>query len=341
MTDPRDVDSQAEDDYDEEADSDFDVENVNDDIVSASSDEEEEQPVTAPRSKKRRKVEAPPNTEIDLGDRDSGDEEIIGEHKKQQERLRQKQKRKGKGETLNVQSDDEEQGWRARTRAMREREKDEKKKSKLATTKGATIDVEKIWEEMNRPTETTPSGDRVMADINEGSSMQHIPSGSSTKEKVLPEDPAGKENPSEPGSEEMVTIQESYMFAGKLLSREVKVPKSSLNGPHVVSKESSHVLLVAMKDKIIRRPLRRISRFDPNGNNDAYKKSWTKNVKVKKVNVLTKTAGDWEDHVEATGDREELDEYAKSKEGYLGRQDFLQTVEQRKEEEARLARLKH
>jgi hypothetical protein len=49
---------------------------------------------------------------------------------------------------------------------------------------------------------------------------------------------------------------------------------------------------------------------------------------------------DWAVHVDAEGFKAELDTHAKAREGYLSRMDFLRGVEERKEAEARAARLK-
>src|SRR4051794_7013662 len=144
MSEPQNIDTGMENDYDEEADSDFDSGEAKDDMISSSSEEEgSDDNANKARPKKRRKTAKIAQSHEDLGELDSGDEATIREH----ERIKRRQK---KGQGGEDDSDVEERGWRARTRAMQERDKDEKKKNKLASIKGSTIDVDRLWEEMNK-----------------------------------------------------------------------------------------------------------------------------------------------------------------------------------------------
>ena len=65
-----------------------------------------------------------------------------------------------------------------------------------------------------------------------------------------------------------------------------------------------------------------------------------KEKKAKKLNTVEKSKLDWEAEVERQGMREELERAEKSGNNYLGRRDFLERVEGKGEEEARLYRLK-
>lgn len=69
--------------------------------------------------------------------------------------------------------------------------------------------------------------------------------------------------------------------------------------------------------------------------NAAAKKS---KEKAQKLNTVDKSRLDWAGYVDKEGIAEELDEYGRAKEGYLGRMDFLERVDQRKEEERRTAK---
>lgn len=57
--------------------------------------------------------------------------------------------------------------------------------------------------------------------------------------------------------------------------------------------------------------------------------------KAQKLNTVDKSRLDWAGYVDKEGIADELDEYGRAKEGYLGRMDFLERVDQRKEEERR------
>lgn len=330
MPPPVDLEVEMEDDYDEEADSDFDAVSAQSGDLSSASDEDYDADAQATaRSKKRRKVdkpESPPVPELD-----SGDEATIKQHKKTTRKQREKAEEAGSGD------EEEEEGWRARTRAMREREKEEKKQSKLASVKGSTIDVNKLWEDMNKADliQEVPDQPQTSNGVDGG------PSKGGTA-NTIHQDSANKEN--EPGPVEMITIKRTYKFAGEIHTEEKTVPKSSAEARLWLAQQSSRPQARDAEGRVVHRPLRKVSRFDPNSNNlDSFKGGWTaagkKGPTGPKLNVVEKSKMDWASHVDAQGLKEELDDHARAKEGYLNRMDFLRDVEQRKEGEARAARL--
>ncbi|KEF56822.1 uncharacterized protein A1O9_07012 [Exophiala aquamarina CBS 119918] len=334
MVDPHTVDDVVmEDEYDEDADSDFQEDGLAADASEPSSDDDHDDSAAQPPTKKR-KVDhavAPLIQELD-----SGDEATI----KEQNKHRRKQKKTG-NDNLDV-SENDSDGWRARTRAMREKEKDERKRNKLATSKGSTIDVDKIWEEMNRP---APIGVTRIEEDDLDKTL--APDSKSNNAPVVEED---KENhpASDAVAEDMITIKRTYKFAGEIHTEEKTVPKSSAEAQLWLSQHhSSKPEMLTPDGHIVQRPLRTFSRFDPNLSNlDAFKSSWvgrnteSTDFKGPKLNVVEKSKMDWAVHVDSEGLKDELDTHAKAKEGYLNRMDFLKDVEQRKEDEAREARLK-
>jgi hypothetical protein len=309
----------AEDDYDEDADSDFDAasgQSAGSD--SSSEDDADADAEAAKRSKKRqKKVHTEQPTELD-----SGDEATIKEDRKARKR------RQKKGEDADVDNADEAEGWRARTRAMRERDKEEQKHSKLASIKVSTIDVDKIWEEMNKP---GPLPAITMARV-EASEQQ--PKAIDTKDII-------RDNNDDP---EMITIKRTYKFAGEVHTEVKSVPRDSAEAKLWLAQQSESAPNLDAEGKIIHRPLRKFSRFDPNHSNlDAFKGSWTLTQKAAagpKLNVVEKSKMDWAVHVDAEGLQEELSEHAKSKHSYLHQADFLRSVSQRKDDAAREARLR-
>lgn len=328
MADSQDPDVEMEDDYDEEADSDFDVASVKSGGSESSSDEADEVDNEATtRAKKRRKVDEPaPAPVAKIIELDSGDEATIKEHKKE------RRKQRKKGEDIDEEDGNESEGWRARTRAMRERDKEERKQNKLATIQGSTIDVDRLWEEMNRPI----SLHRPTAVLDEVE-----PSSQPATEAL------DKENA--PLIEEMITIKRTYKFAGEMHTEEKTVPKSSAEAQLWLAQQSHKptIQTVDADGRTLHRPLRKISRFDPNFSNlDAFKGLWTSSSTKSttatgpKLNVVEKSKMDWAAHVDTAGLQEELSEAAKAKGSYLSRDDFLREVEYRREEEARAARLK-
>lgn len=219
----------------------------------------------------------------------------------------------------------------------------------LAKIEGATVDVDALWEQMNRPdsdaglrpsqvqqdTQPTPEADRA-ADVD----MQ---------DEAAPE----PEEQMRHGQyeQQMIKIKRTYKFAGDMITEEKIVPKDSAEAKAFLSSgenvEIADVDAVAAANaaRNLRRPLRKISRFDPNPNG-TIKKSWEKQPAAveaasgPKINTVEKSRLDWAQYVDQAGIKDELRTHSKAKEGYIGRMDFLGRMEARREEEARQARLK-
>ena len=337
MADPRDPDVMMGEDYNESEDSDF-VEDAVEDVSSDSDEGKTLQNGTAHTAAKSRKSDGLTSTKGDevLGELDSGDEATIRETAK----AKRKAKKNGNAVAKMDSDEEEDQGWRAKTRAMREKEKDERKQTKLATVKGSTIDVDAIGKEMNRPGNTL------------GLLKSSDPKTSLSDDKAT--QVAGT-------LEETITIKRTYRFAGELKTEEKVVPKSSaeaqlwLAQQERAKKKADTAVPPAIEGsdssdaRPLNRPLRYISRFDPNYNNlDAFKRNFGKSTtttttaeqKGPKLNVVEKSKMDWAAHVDSEGLKDELDTAARAKGGYLGRMDFLSEVEARKDAEAREARQK-
>lgn len=157
--------------------------------------------------------------------------------------------------------------------------------------------------------------------------------------------------------EEMIKIKRTYKFAGDVITEEKVVPKDSaeaklfLAGGKGVEITAADVEGAANAKSALklRRPLRKISRFDPNPTG-SIKKSWEKqtaaiqadaeNAKGPKINTVEKSRLDWAAYVDQAGIKDELRVHSKAKEGYLNRMDFLDRVEAKREEERRNLRLK-
>lgn len=323
-----DPDPKDEDEYDEEVDSDFQAEGAESEDISSSSDDETAAVGDQRKLHKKQKIEGPKQDDVAF-ELDSGDEATIKEHKK----AKRKQRKTGRG--VEGVEEDQDLEWRAKTRAMRERDREEKKRSRLANIEGSTIDVEKAWAEMNRPGPLPPvkvAGAEPVAATNREDESAAV---------------EVKENISALHGAEMITIKRKFKFAGEVHVEEKVVPKSSAEARLWLSQQEEKSQPITDDGVVIQRPLRKISRFDPNYNNiAAFKVNWSRSdlkdepFKGPKLNVVEKSKMDWASHVDAEGLKDELDEHAKAKEGYHGRMDFLNEVEQRKEEEARQARIK-
>jgi hypothetical protein len=215
----------------------------------------------------------------------------------------------------------------------------------LAKIDGATIDVDALWAQMNAP-EPEPGLLSTTSKPTEGDEEQEPPT-DQDKENITAE-PQTQEKLA---SEDLIKIRRTYKFAGEMHTEEKLVPRDSAeaklylaetNGEKAAAEEAQSGGNVVK----FRRPLRKISRFDPNPSG-VIKKSWEKqaitadqDAKGPKLNTVEKSRLDWAQYVDEEGIKDELNVHSKAKEGYLGRMDFLGRVDANREEERRNIRLK-
>lgn len=222
----------------------------------------------------------------------------------------------------------------------------------MARIDGATVDVDALWAQMNAPDSQLGL---------QASQIEH-------KQEPTPSEPDGTADTSAPKQgapepedkarhsqhkEQMVRIKRTYKFAGEMITEEKVVPKDSAEAKAFLS-SGENVEYAEVEDadgakdvRNLRRPLRRISRFDPNPTG-LIKKSWEKQAITEaaadatgpKINTVEKSRLDWAQYVDQAGIKDELRTHSKAKEGYMGRMDFLGRMESKREEEARQARLK-
>ena len=214
----------------------------------------------------------------------------------------------------------------------------------LANAAQSTIDVNALWEEMNRP-----ASERLKP------KQKQDGQGFAAGDK---ENDVDNETPTTRSGEETITIKRVYNFAGERITEEKVVPKESAEARlYLASAEKTAANAKTDDDsespqQKIRRPLRRISRFDPNPP-DAIKKSWEKKMAAPtgtapaggtqngpKLNTVMKSRLDWAAYVDREGIKDELDVHSRAKDSYLNRTDFLNRTEARQEEERRNIRLR-
>ncbi|RAL16936.1 putative Swr1p complex component (Swc5) [Aspergillus homomorphus CBS 101889] len=339
-----------EDQYNSDSDSDFQLDDNDaaqneDDAGLSSSDEDEETHETAAGQPKvkRRKTTTTAGTQDD--ELDSGDEATI-------------RKEKAKRKNAAADEDDEEEGGTGgfvRTRAMKMRAQDERKP--LAKIDGATVDVDALWALMNAPENHnglhTAQMAVVAADANEATTTTKD---DEQAEKHPQPSSSGQETPSK-YTEEMVRIKRTYKFAGEMITEEKLVPRDSAEAKLYLANKGEETDTTVAEDSSnkdlmvkLRRPLRKVSRFDPNPTG-AIKKSWEKqpaaeitgqdeNARGPKINTVEKSRLDWAAYVDQAGLKDELKVHSKAKEGFHGRMEFLDRVGANIEEERRNARLK-
>ncbi|KAJ5158066.1 Craniofacial development protein 1/Bucentaur [Penicillium coprophilum] len=334
-----------EEPYDSAEDEDFELDAAPDDSdLSSDADEAEE-----PAKKKRKtdtKAQIPKDAELD-----SGDEATIRKAREKKGKKTKGKKPKGKhapdsdDDDGDIDIDDDEGGTGGfvRTRAMKQQIQEEERKP-LAKIDGATVDVDALWEQMNAPqgqTNLQPPPIQPLAE----STPAPEPTGETKAQDKGAKD---AEHKIDPGmhADQMIKIKRTYKFAGEWITEEKVVPKNSAEAKAFLSSGEN----VEYTDETainaahnLRRPLRKISRFDPNPTG-TIKKSWEKQLvtdaRGPKINTVEKSRLDWATYVDSAGIKDELRTHSKAKEGYIGRMDFLGRMEEKREEERRAARLK-
>ncbi|KAJ5088505.1 hypothetical protein N7456_012121 [Penicillium angulare] len=326
--------------YDSAEDEDFQLEGAQDDSDLSSGDEEDAEPAKKKR-KSNKKAEIPQEEDLD-----SGDEATIRKAREKREKKRKGKKSKGKHADDDMDWDDEEGGTGGfvRTRAMKQHIQEERKP--LAKIDGATVDVNALWEQMNAPqSQLGLRQDQIKDDSEPAPEPDRAADNADAKGHTTQE----PENDSHHGHEQMIKIKRTYKFAGEMITEEKTVLKNSAEAKAFLS-SGEKVEFAEVEDadvnRNLRRPLRKISRFDPNPTG-TIKKSWEKqaleaggDAAGPKINTVEKSRLDWAQYVDQAGIQDELRVASKAKEGYMGRMDFLGRTEARRDEEARQARLK-
>lgn len=156
--------------------------------------------------------------------------------------------------------------------------------------------------------------------------------------------------------DELVKIKRTYKFAGEVITEEKFVPKDSAEARLFLAATGKDDAEIVKADDIeaekmttlkLCRPLRRISRFDPNpglinihNNRNQQQPVLMENAsRGPKINTVEKSRLDWAAYVDQAGIKDELRTHSKAKEDYHHRMDFLNRVDAKKEEERRNVRL--
>ncbi|KAG9191957.1 hypothetical protein G6011_10691 [Alternaria panax] len=343
----------ADDRYHESSDEDFNPDAVPA-LEASSSEDEDHVTIEPPQSKAKRK--APAGQDLD-----SGDEATIQAARRKRAKKRGNKGSKQDEDELIISDHEGGEGGLVKTRAQRRGEGRERRP--LARTEGATVDVDALWTQMTaaplKPLDPTKP--------HESAAPQHHPPVVNVSVSA--------------DKQEQLTVKKVFSFAGQDTAEEKQIPHTqldkylrdgwkTLDAPAATTSaaESPKHPSESTAPKI-RRPLRRLSRFDPNPTGyvralaPEYQLSWPrasatdlqpaqeitpevdgsipkKTEKAQKLNVVDKSRMDWTGFVDKEGIAEELDTHGKTKEAYLGRMDFLAGVEARREEERRNLKIK-
>jgi hypothetical protein len=272
---------------------------------------------------------------------DSGDEVTIQERKRR--------RRKARPDVDFSDAEDDGQGGFVRTRAQRRVEQRDRRP--LANTVGSTVDVDSVW-----------------------ARLAAMPIGRTSPEKLKEAESSDQRKLTDTSGEDYITIKRTIKFAGEVTTEEKRVHKESaeaklyLQEKEEQQKKSNQPIDIegsseeAAKKKI-RRPLKRLSRFEPNPLGEVktlpphLQLRWPRSKQpggattllpssklpvvpqATKLNTVDKSRYDWAGFVDKEGIADELDEYGKSKANYTGREDFLNRAQNRQEQAARDVRI--
>lgn len=177
------------------------------------------------------------------------------------------------------------------------------------------------------------------------------------------DDDHDKENVPAASGEDMVTIKRRIEYAGEVTEVEDRVPRSSKEAQKYLAEhpEADAKSNQQEADPLgLHRPVKRPSIFEPNPTGlvkgvapeklrprapsrldvlMATKRAEDKK-NAQKMSTVQKSALDWRGFVDREGLQEELDEYGKSRQGFLAREAFLDRAAGAREQAARDARLK-
>lgn len=221
----------------------------------------------------------------------------------------------------------------------------------LVNTLNATIDVDSVWARLA----ALPVSEPVITIRDEEESQTQIP------------------------EDEYILIKRTTKYAGQVTTEERRVHKHSAEARIYLKEQEDKKRKEAEPDEnaplaeegedklTIRRPLKRLSRFEPNPNGEVkslpphLQLRWPRTkivaalggvgkmgpprgiprpIEATKLTTVEKSRHDWAGFVDQAGIADELDEHGKSKSSYLDRTAFLNRTEHRQEDDRRDARMK-
>lgn len=225
--------------------------------------------------------------------------------------------------------------------------KEERKHRKRARDGEVTVDVDELWAALS----SAPIGRAALAPPEPNSDTMEV------------DEDNDKENAPLSAGEEMITIKRRIEYAGEVTEVEDRVLRSSKEAQKYLA-EHPEIDGNAKQHEVdpsgIQRPLKRPSIFEPNpiglvkgvapeklrlrapSRLDVLMATRRAEEKknAQKMSTVQKSALDWRGYVDKEGLREELDEYGKSRGGFLAREAFLDRAAGAREQAARDARLK-
>ncbi|KAI1167955.1 bucentaur or craniofacial development-domain-containing protein [Nemania serpens] len=259
----------------------------------------------------------------------SGDETVIQKGKKRQRKARRN----------NGDAEDDEGGEGGLVKTRRQRALEKAERIPHAATGPVTIDVDDLWAQMI----TAPL---IPSKINAEQDKENEQPGRSGTDGTV----HAAKTTTDAG--EMIKIKRTYNFAGKVHTEEKLVARDSAEAKLYLASQDPKLAEIEHEDEQPKRKPRKAFRsiFEPVAEGLAQRDDLKlgmsirlelreQQAKAKKLNVVEKSRMDWAGYVDKEGIKDDLELAGKSKQSYANRQDFLQRVEAKKEDEARRARI--
>ncbi|KAI0879760.1 bucentaur or craniofacial development-domain-containing protein [Hypoxylon argillaceum] len=327
-----------DEDYPSEDDSDFapdfapgtaPAKDVSESESESDSEDDDGQPTSATPKRKR--------TDADTAENDfenSGDEAVI----------KKGRKRRSKAKRAHGDAEEDEGGVGGLIKTRRQRAQEKAERKLHAVTGPVTVDVNDLWAQMIAAP-VIPSKNDEEQDRESQQPRQGGMDGDRQATKTTSANFSGNDTP------DMIKIKRTYNFAGKVHTEEKLVARDSAEAKLYFASQDPKLADAENEDEQPKRKPRKAFRsvFEPAIEGLAQRADLKlgmdirlqlreQQVKAKKINVVEKSRMDWVGFVDKEGIQDELALAGKSKQSYVGRQDFLQRVEAKKEEEARRAR---
>jgi hypothetical protein len=208
---------------------------------------------------------------------------------------------------------------------------------------------------------TQQTVDQGTQDANISKAPQVAPKKQQENESSPVQNTLGGDESKEPEGDDVIMIQRTYNFAGKVHVEEKLVSRDSAEARLWLQSQPSGGARPQPSDPNITKPLRplkkaRRSIFEPIteplpqrtdlrfGVNSISRNGMgagaNGGVQAKKLNTVEKSKMDWAGFVDKEGIKDELETAGKAKGAYLDQREFLSRVEEKREEDARRARMK-
>lgn len=211
----------------------------------------------------------------------------------------------------------------------------------MSNAEGATVDVDQIWAQMNsteqsaiaQPPATIETSLKRLSE-EAGDSHTSVRPVDDTNRRT---DTGHAATTASAAAEEMITIKRTYAFAGEMVTEEKTVLKSSAEARLYLQSQQTgyeHSSKPGVKTAPVRRPKKRASMFEPSSAGLGQASSTPSDKgKGPKLNTIEKSKLDWAGYVDQEGMKDELDGAEKSKDGYLGKREFLDRVVAKRDDE--------